>query len=708
MLRDHLEYAQERKLSLLPGQVHTWKRCELERRSAEWGIDFQRNDRVPPGRALVVGETWAACIMVSHTTAEQLGPQDSAALWTAMSWAQPRKPVLVSLPAFGGDTREVDELPSDLHDVGQEAMERASSFYPPAGWDADDEDDEDDEPYVDDQSDEDDDGTIRTERQWQEWYWSHNDTHYRWFMQERARGVRWLSTFRPALIRELVTLSAANADKQTQTTMVVTRQGGAAIVRNEAGGRLGKVQHGVRLAHGGKVRDQLRPERVNVLVLASEHDRPAAVAALADAGLDLHFDPTPGWLEAAVEPGTHGWLDVTWRGTVRGVRLTLELATFHIFTGKLTVAAAELCESLDLLLRRNGFEAKEVTIASPPSSPDQLFGMDLDDLAELIDQTADGQPLIDARASGIKARPQPLQDPNSFESLRRRDRRRKNRKLRSAARALLPEPWAQEIEAVWHPDIPAPIAGAGDMEIPIGMSALESGPREVSCRLCDATVVQRVPDPYPYCHDCCTDAREGLFYDRGYDEPWVGAITWSLKVLAENEFGGPPAKEQLADLPVAGPNSDLLMLCRMLTARTHYTELGADRKSYAWTDWLAQAGLLTDGVRTGRGVTVIAKDGHLCRSLLERQVDDFFHDQGIAHDPEPNYPFDAEHNLNGYRADWKLADGTFVEALGFPKDPAYMSKADKKIQLAARYGISVVTVTHADLNKLAVVFKKWL
>jgi hypothetical protein len=183
---------------------------------------------------------------------------------------------------------------------------------------------------------------------------------------------------------------------------------------------------------------------------------------------------------------------------------------------------------------------------------------------------------------------------------------------------------------------------------------------------------------------------------------------WSLQTLAENEFGGPPAKEQLMHLPAAGPNSDLLMLCRMLTARDHYAELGADRKGYAWTDWLAQAGLLTDGVRTGRGVTAIAKDGHLCRSLLERQVDDFLHDNGIEHEPEPYYPYDPADNVNGCRADWKLSDGTFVEALGFTKDPAYMARARIKIALAERHGIPVVTVTHADLDKLAAIFEKWL
>ena len=103
-----------------------------------------------------------------------------------------------------------------------------------------------------------------------------------------------------------------------------------------------------------------------------------------------------------------------------------------------------------------------------------------------------------------------------------------------------------------------------------------------------------------------------------------------------------------------------------------------------------------------------SRSGHLCRSLLERQIDDFFHDNGIVHEPEPHYPFDAELNLNGYRADWKLSDGTFVEALGFPNDPAYMAKAHLKMKLAARVGIPLLTITHPDTGDLALIFSKWL
>lgn len=36
--------------------------------------------------------------------------------------------------------------------------------------------------------------------------------------------------------------------------------------------------------------------------MANEYDRLAVLEALADAGVELPFDPTPGWLNASVEP----------------------------------------------------------------------------------------------------------------------------------------------------------------------------------------------------------------------------------------------------------------------------------------------------------------------------------------------------------------------------------------------------------------------
>ena len=76
------------------------------------------------------------------------------------------------------------------------------------------------------------------------------------------------------------------------------------------------------------------------------------------------------------------------------------------------------------------------------------------------------------------------------------------------------------------------------------------------------------------------------------------------------------------------------------------------------------------------------------RVALERQIDDFFFEHGIAHHPEPHYPYDPDINPDGYRADWRLADGTYVEALGFTANPVYMAKAQRKIALAEQHQIT--------------------
>ena len=94
--------------------------------------------------------------------------------------------------------------------------------------------------------------------------------------------------------------------------------------------------------------------------------------------------------------------------------------------------------------------------------------------------------------------------------------------------------------------------------------------------------------------------------------------------------------------------------------------------------------------------------------MLERVIDDFLSEHGIAHELEPSYPLDPELNKHGYRADWRLDDGTFIEAFGFPNRSTYVEKMERKIELAARYAIPLITLTQEDLGKLATIFGKWL
>jgi hypothetical protein len=104
----------------------------------------------------------------------------------------------------------------------------------------------------------------------------------------------------------------------------------------------------------------------------------------------------------------------------------------------------------------------------------------------------------------------------------------------------------------------------------------------------------------------------------------------------------------------------------------------------------------------------MATDGHLCRSMLERHVDDFLYLHGIGHDLEPDYPYDSEMNPAGLRADWSLSDGTLVEAAGMLSQPAYEAKLIRKRHLAEAYAVPLVVVTDGDLARLAQVFRAWL
>src|SRR5699024_4103951 len=103
---------------------------------------------------------------------------------------------------------------------------------------------------------------------------------------------------------------------------------------------------------------------------------------------------------------------------------------------------------------------------------------------------------------------------------------------------------------------------------------------------------------------------------------------------------------------------------RMITLRAYIKP-----KSSSWMKLLAEAGLINDGIRLVRGVVVPAKDGHLCRSLHEKAVDDFLHHHEIVHELEPHYPHDPVLNPNTRkRADWLLEDGTYVEMWGLEGD----------------------------------------
>ncbi|MEU3455348.1 hypothetical protein ABZ671_17385 [Micromonospora sp. NPDC006766] len=227
------------------------------------------------------------------------------------------------------------------------------------------------------------------------------------------------------------------------------------------------------------------------------------------------------------------------------------------------------------------------------------------------------------------------------------------------------------------------------------------------CRLCGMDA-HSTRSGLAYCFDCCILARDGVLRDNGTDGPWTDATIWALRRLARIEFSGPPSSGQLSRISLTDPNlADEAMLCRFLIPRTQSPAARPGRKPHTWTDWLKEAGLLVGATRPARGVVTVATDGHLCRSMFERHIDDFLHHNGIDHEVEPHYPRHHLLNTTGLRADWLLTDGTYVEALGMMEQDTYADKVQRKIELANLTGIRLVTVLPNDLNRLPEVFADW-
>jgi hypothetical protein len=129
---------------------------------------------------------------------------------------------------------------------------------------------------------------------------------------------------------------------------------------------------------------------------------------------------------------------------------------------------------------------------------------------------------------------------------------------------------------------------------------------------------------------------------------------------------------------------------------------------WPWGKALVAAGVVDGFVQTKRGLQSESKDGHWCLSIFERQVDDFLTNQGIHHEHEPRWPAHPEFNPRGaMRADWRLPDGTMVEAAGMLDDPKYAAKIAQKRALANALDINLLLLTPEKVLKLDQIFKPW-
>jgi len=121
----------------------------------------------------------------------------------------------------------------------------------------------------------------------------------------------------------------------------------------------------------------------------------------------------------------------------------------------------------------------------------------------------------------------------------------------------------------------------------------------------------------------------------------------------------------------------------------------------SWLKALIVSQVLSDGTRrTSYGTMTVANDGHDCRSLAEKTIDDWLFAHGIEHEIEPVYPNDPELNPSGQmRADWKI-NHVFVEYFGLMQKKEYLEKARKKEVLCARHNIHLIPLLPDDLFSL--------
>lgn len=120
----------------------------------------------------------------------------------------------------------------------------------------------------------------------------------------------------------------------------------------------------------------------------------------------------------------------------------------------------------------------------------------------------------------------------------------------------------------------------------------------------------------------------------------------------------------------------------------------------SWLKALDAAGVLEGGVRrTSRGYVCLAKDGHECRSIGEKIIDDYLFTRNISHEQEPHYPGERQ-----FRADWRVGE-YFIEFWGLKGEEDYDIKMEEKRAIAQQYQIPLIEICFDDLRNLGDKFK---
>jgi len=206
----------------------------------------------------------------------------------------------------------------------------------------------------------------------------------------------------------------------------------------------------------------------------------------------------------------------------------------------------------------------------------------------------------------------------------------------------------------------------------------------------------RIDSPIEYCHRCLAAA----FLGAHKTEKSIEALKQDLANLVQALGFIPPRnlfnnKNFVETIPKNRTNQVIPALITIAHPEVYEQMFGS------WLNALIVSGTLNDDAhRLIFGTMCMAEDGHECRSLAEKLIDDWLYKNGLAHVTEPFYPVDAVLNPNGLmRADWQVED-FFIEYFGLVGLEDYEEKMKVKRRICEKHGIRLVAIMQEDLPNL--------
>jgi hypothetical protein len=132
--------------------------------------------------------------------------------------------------------------------------------------------------------------------------------------------------------------------------------------------------------------------------------------------------------------------------------------------------------------------------------------------------------------------------------------------------------------------------------------------------------------------DCCLQVRDG-----NPKPTWSkGEVIDALRGVHEAIGAVPPQNFAALSFPKAAGVRQRDDYMRALLATPHAELIKSILGQDDWLGVLRAAGLVDRSWRPSMGTQCYADDGHSCRSLLEKSIDDWFARNGIVHECEPN------------------------------------------------------------------------